>query len=71
MDIISVLNSRIKERGISVSELSRRVGMNDEMLRRSLAGTRNDRTGFGRIGDRPEREFSRLSSLARSIFSDR
>lgn len=41
MDIISVLNSRIKERGISVSELSRRVGMNDEMLRRSLAGTRN------------------------------
>lgn len=41
MDIVSVLNSRIKERGISVSELSRRVGMNDEMLRRSLAGSRN------------------------------
>lgn len=41
MDIINVLNNRIKERGISVSELSRRVGMNDEMLRRSLAGSRN------------------------------
>jgi len=41
MDIISVLNERIRERGISISELSRRVGMNDEMLRRSLAGSRN------------------------------
>ena len=41
MNIISVLNKRIKERGITISELSRRVGMSDEMLRRSLAGTRN------------------------------
>lgn len=41
MEVITVLNQRIKERGISVSELSRRVGMNDEMLRRSLAGNRN------------------------------
>lgn len=41
MDITNVLNARIKERGITVSELSRRIGMNDELLRRSLAGTRN------------------------------
>jgi len=41
MNIISVINERIRERGISVSELSRRIGMNDEMLRRSLAGNRN------------------------------
>ena len=42
MNIIKVLNARIKERGITISELSRRVGMNSEMLRRSLAGW----TGF-------------------------
>lgn len=41
MDVIKVLNEKISDRGISVSELSRRVGMNDELLRRSLAGTRN------------------------------
>lgn len=41
MGIINVLNERIKERGITVSELARRVGMSDELLRRSLAGTRN------------------------------
>ena len=41
MNIIKVLNTRIKERGITISELSRRVGMNSEMLRRSLAGERN------------------------------
>ncbi len=43
MDIVKVLNERIRERGISISELSRRVGMNDEMLRRSLTGNRNVR----------------------------
>ena len=43
MDVVTVLNKRIRERGISVSELSRRVGMNDEMLRRSLTGNRNVR----------------------------
>ena len=40
MNIVEVLNKRIRERGISISELARRVGMNGEMLRRSLAGNR-------------------------------
>lgn len=39
--LLDVLNERINKRGISISELSRRVGMNDELLRRSLAGSRN------------------------------
>lgn len=41
MNVIDVLNERINERGIPVSELSRRVDMNDELLRRSLTGNRN------------------------------
>lgn len=41
MNVIDVLNERINERGIPVSELSRRVAMNDELLRRSLTGNRN------------------------------
>ena len=41
MNVIDVLNQRITDRGIPVSELSRRVGMNDELLRRSLSGSRN------------------------------
>lgn len=41
MNVIDVLNHRINERGIPVSELSRRIGMNDELLRRSLTGGRN------------------------------
>lgn len=40
MDVVDVLNKRIADRGIPVSELSRRVGMNDELLRRSLNGSR-------------------------------
>ena len=40
MSIENVLNQRIKERGITISELARRVGMDNELLRRSLAGTR-------------------------------
>lgn len=40
MTTIEVLNQRISERGITNVELSRRVGMNDELLRRSLAGVR-------------------------------
>ena len=40
MNVTDVLNQRITQRGISVSELSRRVHMNDELLRRSLNGTR-------------------------------
>lgn len=43
METTKVLNKRIKERGITIRELSRRVGMNDELLRRSLAGTRGIR----------------------------
>ena len=41
LNVIDVLNERINERGIPVSELSRRVAMNDELLRRSLTGNRN------------------------------
>ena len=41
MRVTEVLNKRIKERGITMSELARRVGMSDELLRRSLAGIRN------------------------------
>lgn len=40
MNVVDVLNQRITQRGISISELSRRVHMNDELLRRSLNGTR-------------------------------
>lgn len=39
--VIDVLNKRIKERGIPTSELARRTGLDSELLRRSLAGTRN------------------------------
>ena len=39
--VIDILNERINERGIPTSELARRVGLNAELLRRSLAGTRN------------------------------
>lgn len=40
MDVVDVLNKKISQRGISISELSRHVDMNDELLRRSLNGTR-------------------------------
>jgi len=39
--VTDVLNQRIKERGIPVSELARRTNLDAELLRRSLAGTRN------------------------------
>ncbi len=39
--VIEVLNQRIKERGIPMSELARRTNLDAELLRRSLAGTRN------------------------------
>lgn len=39
--VIDVLNEKINERGIPVSELARRVGLDPELLRRSLAGSRN------------------------------
>lgn len=39
--VIDVLNRCVKERGIPTSELARRVGLDPELLRRSLAGTRN------------------------------
>ena len=41
MKVIDVLNRRIKDRGIPVSELARRTSLDAELLRRSLAGTRN------------------------------
>lgn len=40
-NVIDVLNKRIKRNGISVTELSRRVGMRVELTRRSLIGIRN------------------------------
>lgn len=40
MNILKVLNERISERGITIAELARRVGVDPELLRRSLAGTR-------------------------------
>lgn len=39
--VTDILNARITERGISISELARRTHLNAELLRRSLAGTRN------------------------------
>ena len=39
--VIDVLNDRIRERGIPTSELARRTGLNSELLRRSLSGSRN------------------------------
>ena len=35
-----IIVGRIKSRGITVAELSRRVNINSELLRRSLKGTR-------------------------------
>lgn len=35
-----VISKAVKERGITVAELARRVGMNPELLRRSLDGRR-------------------------------
>ena len=40
MSIQSTISSAIEERGITVAELARRVGMEPELLRRSLAGMR-------------------------------
>lgn len=39
--VTEVLNRCIKERGIPISELARRTSLDAELLRRSLAGTRN------------------------------
>ncbi|MCL1797993.1 MAG: helix-turn-helix transcriptional regulator [Eggerthellaceae bacterium] len=35
-----IIAQRVKERGITKAELSRRIVLDDELLRRSLAGTR-------------------------------
>lgn len=40
MNLTKVLNERVTQRGISVRELARRVGMNAECLRRSLLDER-------------------------------
>lgn len=39
--VVDVLNNVIRERGIPVAELARRAGIDGELLRRSLCGTRN------------------------------
>lgn len=39
--VIDVLNGVIRERGIPIAELARRAGIDGELLRRSLCGTRN------------------------------
>lgn len=38
--MVEVINARIARRGIGVKELSRRIDMNYELLRRSLLGER-------------------------------
>lgn len=43
MKPFGVIAARIKRRGMTVAELSRRVGIQDELLRRSLNGTRKIR----------------------------
>lgn len=40
MKTYEVIAKRVNDRGISIAELSRRVGMNPELLRRSLVGER-------------------------------
>ena len=40
MGIQNTVSSAIKMRGITIAELARRVDMEPELLRRSLAGTR-------------------------------
>ena len=35
-----VISRRVKDRGISKAELGRRIGLDDELLRRSLIGKR-------------------------------
>lgn len=41
MKPFEVISAVVDERGITVAELSRRTGINAELLRRSLAGSRN------------------------------
>lgn len=40
MEVYEVIAERVREIGITKSELARRVGVSDELLRRSLSGTR-------------------------------
>lgn len=40
MKAYEVIHAEVQKRGISIAELSRRVGINSELLRRSLTGNR-------------------------------
>lgn len=40
MKTYEVIAKRVRDRGISIAELARRVGMKSELLRRSLIGDR-------------------------------
>ena len=40
MKAYEVIDAEVQERGISIAELSRRVGIDSELLRRSLTGNR-------------------------------
>lgn len=40
MKAYEVIDAEVQKRGISIAELSRRVGIDYELLRRSLAGNR-------------------------------
>lgn len=40
MEVYEVIAEKVKEIGITKSELARRVGISDELLRRSLSGSR-------------------------------
>lgn len=40
MKAYEVIDAEVRKRGISIAELSRRVGIDSELLRRSLTGNR-------------------------------
>lgn len=40
MKAYEVIDAEVQKRGISIAELSRRVGIDSELLRRSMNGTR-------------------------------
>lgn len=40
MKAYEVIDAEVQKRGISIAELSRRVGIDSELLRRSLTGNR-------------------------------
>lgn len=60
MTIEDVVRQRIEERGITVAETARRCHMNDQLLRRSIYGTRSIKSA----------ELVRLCSVLGLTFED-